>query len=96
MISGVIQGLGGSAAIMLVTLSTVDSAVIGLIFISIFCIGVIVGMLTFGALMGGVLKYTMTNVSKVHRIILVVTACLGIGLGIFIVLSSVFYGSALI
>jgi ABC-type nickel/cobalt efflux system permease component RcnA len=96
LVSGIVQGLGGSAAIMLVTLSTVTSTLIGLVFIVVFCAGVIMGMVIFGAVIGGFLKYTMTNVNKVHRAILVVTASLGIGLGAFIAISAILFGSSIL
>ena len=94
--SGALQGLGGSAAIMLVTLSTVNSTIMGLIFIAIFCVGVTAGMVSFGAIIGGVLKYTVTNIGKIHRIIMVITACLGIGLGVFITITAFLFGSAVL
>jgi ABC-type nickel/cobalt efflux system permease component RcnA len=96
LLSGVIQGLGGSAAIMLVTLSTVNSTTIGLVFIAVFCVGVILGMLTFAAVIGEFLKYTITNVNKIHRIILIITAGLGIGLGTFITVTALLFGSAIL
>ena len=51
-LTGALQGLGGSAALMLVTLSTVNSVGIGLVFICLFGAGVILGMVGIACLSG--------------------------------------------
>jgi hypothetical protein len=54
-ITGVLQGLGGSAALMLVTLSTVKSVGICLFFICLFGPGVILGIVGIACLVGSVI-----------------------------------------
>ena len=84
-ITGALQGLGGSAALMLVTLSTVNSVEIGLIFILLFGVGVILGMVGIACLVGSVMAYTASNLEKVHKIIKALTGTVSIVLGIVIV-----------
>jgi high-affinity nickel permease len=86
--SGIIQGLGGSAAIMLVTLSTVDSATMGMIFIALFGLGVILGMLSYGALIGGFIAFATLQTNKMHGAIKAITSCVSIGFGIYIIVNS--------
>ena len=84
-ITGALQGLGGSAALMLVTLSTVSSVEIGLVFILLFGVGVILGMVGIACLVGSVMAYTASNLEKVHKIIKALTGTVSIVLGIVIV-----------
>lgn len=84
--TGAIQGLGGSAAIMLVTLTTVSSIELGLLFIIIFGLGVILGMVCISCLVGSIIAYTATNLKKVHRIIIAVTGSASIVIGVFIII----------
>ena len=90
--AGAIQGLGGSAAIMLVALSTVGSALIGVVFILIFGLGVIVGMLGIGALIGGLLKFTAVHVEKIHYAIRAIAGSISIAFGVLIILSILLTG----
>ena len=96
LLAGVIQGLGGSAAIMLVTLSTVGSATIGVVFIAIFGLGVILGMIGIGALIGGLLAYTAFHVEKIHFAIRAIAGCLSIGFGLFIILNTLLLGKTML
>jgi ABC-type nickel/cobalt efflux system permease component RcnA len=90
--AGAIQGLGGSAAIMLVALSTVGSALIGVVFILIFGLGVILGMLGIGALIGGLLKFTAVHVEKIHYAIRAIAGSISITFGLLIILSILLTG----
>jgi|WetSurMetagenome_2_1015567.scaffolds.fasta_scaffold05792_8 ABC-type nickel/cobalt efflux system permease component RcnA len=84
-ITGALQGVGGSAALMLVTLSTVSSIEIGLVFILLFGVGVILGMMGIACLVGSVIAYTASNLERVHKIIKSLTGTVSISLGIVIV-----------
>ncbi len=83
--TGALQGLGGSAALMLVTLSTVNSVMIGTAFIFIFGVGVILGMVGVACLVGSVIAYTASNLEKVHKLIKVLTGSASIVFGIAII-----------
>ena len=58
---------------MLVTLSTVNSVVVGLVFICLFGVGVILCMIGIACLVGSVIAYTASNLEKVHKIIKALT-----------------------
>ena len=84
-LTGALQGLGGSAALMLVTLSTVNSVGVGLVFICLFGVGVILGMVGIACLVGSVIAYTASNLEKVHKIIKALTGSVSIVFGIVII-----------
>lgn len=85
--TGALQGLGGSAALMLVALATVSSVEIGLIFIILFGLGLIFGMVCISCLLGSIMAYAANNLTKIHLIIKVVTGSVSIGFGLFICLN---------
>jgi ABC-type nickel/cobalt efflux system permease component RcnA len=86
-LTGALQGLGGSAALMLVTLTTVSSVVTGLAFIFIFGVGVILGMIGIACIVGSIMAYTASNLEKVHQIIKAVTGTVSIIFGIYIIVN---------
>ena len=89
-LTGALQGLGGSAALMLVTLSTVNSVGVGLVFICLFGMGVILGMIGIACLVGSVMAYTASNLEKVHKIIKALTGSVSIVFGILIIVYALF------
>jgi sulfite exporter TauE/SafE len=84
-LTGALQGLGGSAALMLVTLTTVSSVITGLVFIFIFGVGVIMGMIGISCLVGSIMSYTASNLEKVHKIIKAITGTASILFGTYII-----------
>jgi high-affinity nickel permease len=84
-LTGVLQGLAGSAAIMLVTLTTVSSIEIGLIFILVFGGGVILGMICISCLIGSLLKFTASHLERIHEKIRFITGLASIVFGTYIV-----------
>ena len=86
-ITGALQGLGGSAALMLVTLTTVSSVITGLAFIFIFGVGVIAGMIGIACVVGSIMAYTASNLEKVHKIIKSITGTISIIFGIYIIVN---------
>ncbi|MGZ4850219.1 MAG: hypothetical protein ACXV2C_02425 [Candidatus Bathyarchaeia archaeon] len=89
-VTGVLQGLGGSAALMLVTLTTVSSVELGLVFILIFGVGVILGMVGIACLVGSLLAYTASRLEKVHKAIKAVTGSASIVFGVFLIAQVLF------
>ena len=85
-VTGALQGLGGSAALMLVTLSTINSVIIGTAFIFLFGLGVILGMIGIACLVGSVIAYTASNLEKVHKLIKALTGSVSIVFGVVIIL----------
>jgi ABC-type nickel/cobalt efflux system permease component RcnA len=90
-LTGALQGLGGSAALMLVTLSTVNSVGVGLVFICLFGVGVILGMVGIACLVGSVMAYTASNLERVHKIIKALTGSVSIVFGILIIVYALLY-----
>ena len=84
-LTGILQGLGGSAAIMLVTLTTVNSPELGLIFLIVFGIGVILGMVSIACLISSLLNYTSSRLEGVHEKIAAITGTISIGFGIYLI-----------
>jgi hypothetical protein len=70
---------------MLVTLSTVNSVGVGLVFICLFGAGVILGMVGIACLVGSVIAYTASNLEKVHKTIKALTGSVSIVFGIVII-----------
>ena len=83
-LTGVIQGLAGSAALMLVTLTTISSFEIGLIFILVFGSGVILGMICVSCLIGSIMKFTASRLETIHEKIKLITGLISIVFGIYI------------
>jgi sulfite exporter TauE/SafE len=81
-IVGMIHGMAGSGALMLVVLSTVDSVMSGLAYIALFGIGSIVGMLVISTAIGLPFVFTAKRFSNVNRYIRTIAAVVSIGLGI--------------
>ena len=87
--TGAVQGLAGSAALMLVTLTTVSSVPLGLAFIAVFGVGVILGMICISLAISSILRYTAARLEKVHELISIVTGSISIGFGLFLILQVV-------
>jgi cytochrome c biogenesis protein CcdA len=84
-ITGGLQGLGGSAALMLVTLTTVSSVELGLVFILVFGVGMILGMMGVACLFSSLLSYTASHLEKAHTVIKAATGLASIAFGVFII-----------
>ncbi|WP_173917674.1 urease accessory protein UreH [Halobacillus sp. Marseille-Q1614] len=79
---GQIHGLAGSAAMILLALSMVDSAQEAFIYISIFGMGTILGMLAFTLLLS--IPYQIGSRSlKINRTLIGATSILSIGYGLY-------------
>ena len=81
---GSVHGLAGSAALMLLVLSTVPSAGAGVVYILVFGLGSILGMLLFS----GALSFPLSFVARhdvLYRWVQAAVGCVSIGLGLTIV-----------
>ena len=87
-LTGTLQGLGGSAAIMLVTVTTVSSVELGLVFILIFGVGVIVGMVSISCLVSSLLNYSATHLETIHEKIKAITGTISISFGIVVIIAA--------
>jgi high-affinity nickel permease len=84
LIVGMIHGLAGSGALMLLVLSTVDSVINGLVFIAIFGIGSVLGMLLLSTLIGLPFVFTAKRFTGINKYIRAAASIVSISLGISI------------
>lgn len=82
---GMIHGLAGSAALMLLVLTTINSFYIGLLYIILFGIGSILGMSLFSGLLGFSFAFTIERFEKANKAVSLIAGFLSIGLGLVIV-----------
>ena len=81
LVVGLIHGLAGSAALMLLVLSTVSSLTAGLAFICVFGVGAIGGMMAMSALLGLPLRLTASRFALTHKTVQVLAALFSLILG---------------
>lgn len=80
---GMVHGLAGSAALMILVLSTVKSALVGALFILIFGLGSIAGMFVTSALVG--LPFVLSSrFDRLHELLTIIAAVAGIFVGLSI------------
>lgn len=79
---GMVHGLAGSAALMLLVLSTVSSPAIGFLFIAVFGAGSIGGMVLMSALVSLPLQFTAGRFKRLHTGVQVLAAIFSLGLGL--------------
>ncbi len=82
---GIIHGLAGSGALMILVLSTVHSILEGIYYILIFGIGSIVGMSLISILIGFPLVYSTQKFPKAEKYLRIITGTLGIIFGIILI-----------
>lgn len=84
-IIGMIHGLAGSAALMLIIIPTIESRVVGLLYIIIFGIGSIGGMMLMSFLVGLPFHLTAKNFNRVNYILQSIAGFISVGLGLYII-----------
>jgi ABC-type nickel/cobalt efflux system permease component RcnA len=83
-IVGMVHGLAGSAALMLLVLSTIDSAFGGLLYIVIFGLGSVGGMLLLSGIISLPFVLTAQRFSAMNRSIRVVAGVASVLFGLFL------------
>jgi sulfite exporter TauE/SafE len=83
-IVGMVHGLAGSAALMLLVLSTIKSPWIGLVYIVIFGLGSVGGMLLLSGIISLPFILTAQRFTLMNRWIRVVAGVASIGFGLFL------------
>lgn len=89
---GMAHGLAGSGALTILVLSTMSSVVQGLIFLLVFGIGSILGMLLFSGLIGLPFKFTARLSLRLNWWFQGVAGIISIVLGLFIMWQTAFTG----
>jgi sulfite exporter TauE/SafE len=82
---GLVHGLAGSAGLMLLMLPTVESKTIGLLYIVVFGIGSIGGMMIMSFAIGIPMHYTANRFDRVNAVLRCFAGLLSVGLGLWIV-----------
>ena len=85
LVIGMIHGLAGSAALMLIILTTISSPTLGLAYIGIFGAGSILGMGLVSLLLGFFFSYAMPRLHDVSQTIRLATGTLSAAFGAWIV-----------
>lgn len=85
LIIGLVHGLAGSAALMLLVLPTIESRAVGLLYIIIFGIGSIAGMMLMSFLVSLPLHFTALHFNRVNFLLRCFAGLLSVGLGLWIV-----------
>lgn len=80
---GLVHGMAGSAALMLLVLATIPSPIIGLFYIVIFGIGSVGGMLVMSAAISIPFALTATRFMRLNIAVRAVAALFSVGFGIF-------------
>lgn len=84
LVVGLVHGLAGSAALMLLVLSTVASPVIGLAYIGIFGVGSIAGMTIMSALVSLPARLTATRFAHADRAMQCLAGLFGLSFGLYL------------
>src|SRR5436190_1186696 len=80
---GTMHGLAGSGALTLLVLTQISSTVVGLLYLTVFGLGSIVGMLLMSGLIGLPFALTSKNLTSVHHRLQAVAAVLSICFGVW-------------
>src|SRR5262245_20185457 len=80
---GTMHGLAGSGALTLLVLTQISSSWIGFLYLAIFGIGSVAGMVLMSGLLGLPFALTSGNLTKIHRQLQTVAAALSICFGIW-------------
>lgn len=84
---GMIHGLAGSAALMLLVLSSIQSPVEGVIYILVFGVGSILGMMVISTLIGLPFALSSGRFASLNQMVRFTAGALSVALGIFIMVS---------
>jgi high-affinity nickel permease len=90
LIVGIVHGLAGSASLMLLVLSTLNSLLLGLFYLLIFGLGTIIGMTVISGLLSMPFVFTSINFRKVNWLIKFSTGTFSIIFGIILVINIIF------
>jgi hypothetical protein len=83
---GMVHGLAGGAALMLIVLASISSPALGLAYIGIFGAGSILGMGLVSVLMGFFFSYAMPRLYNVSQTLRFATGTLSAAFGTWIVI----------
>ncbi len=79
---GMLHGLAGSAALMLLVLSTIQSAWLGLVYIAVFGLGSIGGMMLMSSLLSLPFHLTAARFTELNVVVRVLAGLFSVGVGV--------------
>ncbi len=82
---GLVHGLAGSAAVALLVLTTIRDARWAIVYLLVFGIGTIAGMMLITAAIALPFKYSQTRFARLNRSLAIASGLLSVAFGIFIV-----------
>ncbi len=82
---GMVHGLAGSAALMLLIVPTIDSSIVALLYILVFGVGSIAGMMLMSLLISVPVHFTAGRFKMLNKGILFAAGIFSFGLGTFII-----------
>lgn len=82
---GMLHGLAGSAALMLLVLSAIESPLVGLAYVAVFGVGSIGGMMLMSALVGLPLHLTAGRFTRANFALRCLAGLFSLGFGLFMV-----------
>ena len=85
LIIGMIHGLAGSAALMLLLIPTIESKTVGLLYIVVFGIGSIGGMILMSFLVALPFHLTASRFNRFNYILQSIAGLVSVGLGLYII-----------
>jgi sulfite exporter TauE/SafE len=85
LIIGMVHGLAGSAALMLLIIPTIESQTLGLLYIIVFGVGSIGGMMLMSFLVGLPFTLTASRFNRFNHILQSIAGLVSVALGLFIV-----------
>ncbi len=92
LIIGIVHGLAGSAAVALLVLSTIHSPLWATVYLLIFGVGTMIGMMCMTAIMAAPLAYAGNRFTQVSRYLTVASGLVSVCFGAFLVYQLGFVG----
>lgn len=84
LVVGIVHGLAGSAAVALLVLATIHDARWGILYLLIFGVGTIAGMMLITAAIAVPISYTSNRFADVNRGLRVISGIISLAFGLFI------------
>jgi High-affinity nickel-transport protein len=81
---GLVHGLAGSAAIALVVLGAIPQPVWGVVYLAVFCLGTIAGMVLITTAIGAPMVLAADRVARLHRGLVLGSGLLSLCFGLFV------------
>jgi high-affinity nickel permease len=81
---GTVHGLAGSAGLALLALSAAPTLAAGAVYLAVFAVGSIAGMLLLSAVMSVPLAYVESRYGRLHRVVQVAAGAVSVAFGLYL------------